>query len=137
MQDTFDESIIQNPDNLREEYNSLYGRIGPRLAGMKKWKKEWIPESSGLGWLDWYTQYANGKRSDDDVYQIKRWKAFRARHAPQFIKNPTPKRALMLRNWAIDPLKLIEDEDQRRQLSESMENYKQKAWDTYNNKKDK
>jgi hypothetical protein len=39
----------------------------------------------------------------------------------------------MLRNWAIDPLKLIEDEDQRRQLAEAMETYKQKAWDNYNN----
>jgi hypothetical protein len=135
MQDIFDESVIQNPDNLREEYNSLYGRVGPRLAGMKKWKKEWIPESSGLGWLDWYTQYTNGKRSDDDAYQIKRWKAFRARHAPQFIKNPTPKRALMLRNWAIDPLKLIDDEEARSALSKSMEQYRADAWNKYNQSK--
>jgi hypothetical protein len=123
------------PEDLREEYNSLYGKVGPRLAGMKKWKAEWIPESSGLGWLDWYTQYANGKRSDDDAHQIKRWKAFKARHVPQFIKNPTPKRAIMLRNWAIDPLKLIEDEEARRQLAEAMENYKAKAWSQYQSNK--
>lgn len=132
MQDTFDPTIIENTQDLREEYNALYGKVGPRLASMKAWPKEWIPESSGLGWLDWYVQYANGKRTPDDEQQIKRWKLFKARHAPAFIKNPTPKRALMLRNWAIDPLKMIEDEETRNAVSQAMEDYKTKAWDKYN-----
>jgi hypothetical protein len=123
------------PEQLIEEYNSLYGKVGPRLASMKSWPKDWIPESSGLGWLDWYVQYTNGKRTSDDAQQIKRWKLFKARQVPAFIKNPTPKRALMLRNWAIDPLKLIDDEEARSALSKSMEQYRANAWDKYNKSK--
>jgi hypothetical protein len=123
------------PEQLIEEYNSLYGKVGPRLASMKAWPEEWIPESSGLGWLDWYQGYLNGRRTEDDERQIKRWKSFKARHGSQFKKNPTPRRAFALRNWAIDPLKMIEDEEARGQLSEAMENYKQKAWDKYNKEK--
>jgi hypothetical protein len=133
MQTEFDVSTIP-ADDLREEYNSLYGKAGPRLAGMKRWDDSWIPENS-LGWLDWYTQYHNGKRTDDDERQIKRWKSFKARHTAQFVKNPTPRRAAMFRLWAIDPLKLIQDETQRKELEQSMEAYKAKAWEDYENSK--
>lgn len=129
----FNISETLTPDQLTQEYNSLYGKVGPRLASMQAWPSDWIPASSGLGWLDWYQGYMNGRRTEDDDRQIKRWKSFKARHGSQFKSNPTPRRAFALRNWAIDPLKMIEDEDQRRQLAEAMETYKQKAWDNYNN----
>jgi len=131
------EFINQTMDSadLREEYNSLYGRLGPRLAGMKTWEKSWIPDDD-IGWLSWYTQYANGKRSEDDDKQIKRWKSFKARQVPRFQKNPTARMAYSLRLWAIDPLKLIDDEEKRNQLATSMEAYKQEAWDNYNKSKE-
>jgi len=110
------------PDDLREEYNSLYGRIGPRMAGMKSWKNSWIPKDD-IGWLSWYTQYANGKRTEDDDTQIKRWKSFKARQVPRFQKNPTARMAYSLRLWAVDPLKLIDDEEKRNQLAASMSRY--------------
>ncbi len=130
------EDTALKPEELTSEYNSLYGKVGPRLAGSKKWPDEWIPQSSGLGFLDWYTQYHNGKRSEDDEEQIKRWKSFKARQVPRFIKNPTPRMAFNLRLWAIDPMKLIKDEKVRSQLKKDMEEYKRKAWEEHRRNKD-
>lgn len=134
QKELFDESAI-NPDDLREEYNSLYGKAGPRLAGMKRWEPHQIPPSSELGFLDWYVDYCNGKRTDDDEHQIKRWKAFKARQGSRFIRNPTAALGWSLRMWAIDPMKLIKDEKRRAQLEKEMEEYKAKAWEEYEKNK--
>ena len=99
------------PNDLKEQYNNLYARMGDRLAGMKSWPKEWMPPGSNqLGWLDWYYGYMDGTRTGDDDHQIKRWKSFKSRHLSQFLKNPTPRRAYALRNWAIDPLVYLDDD---------------------------
>jgi hypothetical protein len=120
------------PEEIQDAYNAIYGHYGPRLASMDKWPSEWIKSDvDPMGWLQWYEQYKAGRRSEDDDRQIKRWKSFKARHGSQFKKNPTPRRAFALRNWAIDPLKMIEDEEVRGQLAEAMENYKEDAWNKY------
>ena len=36
--------------------------------------KQWIKESHPYGWMHWYCDFYNGKRSDDDKRQIQRWK---------------------------------------------------------------
>lgn len=117
-------------ESMQPEIQNIYGRQGPRLASMKEWPAKWL-ETSGpnsFGWLDWYTKYSNGERNPEtDDKQIKRWKSFKARHGSQLIKNPTPRRAYALRNWGIDPLKLIDDEQQRKELEASMEEYKTRA----------
>ena len=120
------------PEDIQEAYNSIYGHHGPRLASMAKWPDKWINKDvDDMGWLQWFEQYKAGRRTEDDDRQIKRWKSFKARHGSQFKKNPTPRRAFALRNWAIDPLKMIDDEETRGQLAEAMETYKQDAWDKY------
>lgn len=124
------------PDELTEAYNAIYGHHGPQLASMKSWPKEWLDDTNPMGWLQWYEQYAAGARGDTDERQIKRWKSFKARHGAQFKKNPTPRRGWALRNWAIDPLKLIDDEPTRGTLAKAMEEYKNKAWQDYTDKKD-
>lgn len=112
------------PDDLREQYSNLYGRVGNRLAGMKSWPQEWMPPGSNqLGWLDWYFGYMDGKRTPDDDRQIKRWKSFKSRHLSQLLKNPTPRRAFALRNWAVDPL-LYLDEKSSDMLKQQMEEYR-------------
>lgn len=117
-----------SPADLQDEYNCLYGKIGPRLAGMDAWPQRWFPEgSNSLGWLDWYFNYYAGTRTFDDERQINRWKSFKAKAVAKFIKKPTARAAYSLRLWAIDPLNLIKDLDQRRKLHEEMQAYKDEA----------
>lgn len=116
------------PDDLREEYNALYGRHGPRLASMKAWPEEWIDHSTDpLGWLEWYNNYHNGRRAEGDTRQIQRWRAMRNRHGAAFVRHPTPRRAYALRNWAVDAIKLL-PEEQRPEVQKAMAEYRDQAW---------
>ncbi len=123
-----------SPDDMRESYNSIYGHAGPQLASMKEWPAEWLDDTHPQGWLQWFEQYHAGARGDTDEKQIKRWKSFKARHGSQLIKNPTPRRAYALRNWGIDPLKLIDDEQKRKELEVEMEKYKARAEEEWRQK---
>jgi hypothetical protein len=120
------------PDQLSREYSVLYGRQGPRIGGMKAWPKEWMPpETNQLGWLGWYFDWANGRRGPEDVWQISRWKRMRAIHIPAFRNKPTPRRAFMLRLWALDPEKHL-DKETWKTLSAEMDAMQAKAqekWD--------
>lgn len=121
------------PSDLREAYNSIYGHYGPRLASMQQWPDKWLNQEDPMGWLQWFENYHAGRRSDDDERQIARWKAFKARHGAAFVRNPTPRRAFALRNWAIDPIKLL-PEEQRAEVEQGMENYKRQAWEDWASK---
>lgn len=42
--------------------------------GLLFWEsKSWINEQDPYGWFMWYCRFFQGRRSDDDVRQIKRW----------------------------------------------------------------
>ena len=108
-------------------YDSLYRGQGPRLASLGAWKPEWISEHDPKGWAQWYKRYASGRRiPDEDARQIKRWASFKARHGGPFVKNPTPRRGWALRNWGIDPTKLVGPE-QAPKVQEMLDIYKTKA----------
>lgn len=94
-------------------YKSLYEKEGPRLASQGEWKPEWVTEHDPKGWLEWYQNYNAGRRiPDEDMRQIKRWANFKSRHGGPFITNPTARRGWALRNWAIDPEKLVPERAQ-------------------------
>jgi hypothetical protein len=125
MRDSDDFTPDLDSDQMQEAFDAVYGKSKPQLASMEAWPDEWINrEADELGWIEWYLNYAAGRRTDDDERQIKRWKSMKARHGAQLVKNPTPRRAFALRYWAVDPLKLIEDDEARSKLEKEMEDYK-------------
>ncbi len=71
-------------------------------------KKGWIHPDDPRGWFQWYCRYWMGRRMEDDVRQIKRWKAIR-RHIAQIRKacdkgdlfcRPRQRQAVL--HWAYD-----------------------------------
>lgn len=70
--------------------------------------KGWIHPDDPRGWFQWYCRYYMGRRCDDDLRQVKRWKAMK-RHIAQIRKHcdqgdilcrPRQRQALL--NWAYD-----------------------------------
>jgi hypothetical protein len=113
-------------------YEEVYDRTKPRLASLNSWPEHWFHPDDKMGWLEWYKKYNSGRRMEDDKRQIKRWIAFKARHGGKaFQENPTPRRAYALRNWAIDPAKLVKDPEA---LKLVMDEYKQKQYSKSMNK---
>jgi hypothetical protein len=115
------------PGDMKESYNSIYGRTGPQLASMRRWPSHWLDDQDNQGWLQWYENYHSGRRSDTDERQIKRWKSFKSRHGAQFVANPSPRRAFALMNWGIDPLKMLPME-KAEELKPQMEAYRRKEY---------
>jgi hypothetical protein len=126
-----------SPSDMREEYNSIVGKVGPLIAGSRDWKSSYFPEGTNqTHFLNWYSDYHNGKRNkDEDEIQIKRWNSYRARSIPVFLNKPTARMAYSLRNWGIDPVKLLEGDEKKEALKKSMDDYKQKEEEKYEIKK--
>lgn len=112
---------------IGEAYESLYDDKSPRLASLQHWPEHWLDEQDTKGWLQWYHNYSNGRRSDQDERQKGRWKSFKRRHGAAFVSNPTPRRAYSLRNWAIDPLKLLPEKEQN-DFAQKMEDYRKQEY---------
>ncbi len=75
-------------------------------------EKGWIYAEDPRGWFQWYCRYFMGRRCDDDLRQIKRWKAM-TRHIAQIKRNCTPgdldcrrKQRQALLHWAYDSRKM-------------------------------
>jgi superfamily II DNA or RNA helicase len=112
-------------------YDALYRNQGPRLASLGEWKPEWVSEHDPKGWAQWYKRYSSGRRiPEEDERQIKRWASFKARHGGPFVSNPTPRRGWALRNWGIDPAKLVTN-DARNGVVEMLDEYQRKAMQKY------
>lgn len=116
------------PHQLVDVTNAIYGKHGPRLGSMKVWKSDWINKDvDPLGWLEWYQNYDSGRRTADDERQMKRWLSFKQRNSRLFQDKPSPLRAFSMRNWGIDAVPLL-PEEQRGQMRKDMAEYKDKAW---------
>jgi len=128
-----------SPEDLKElgVFDSLYDKSKPRLASLEEWPEEWLTDDNPQGWLQWYEKYSKGQKQPEDTRQIKRWLSFKARHGGPFKKNPTPRRAYALLNWGIDPVSLIEDEQQAEELVQKMQEYKEKVEKNWENSKQK
>jgi hypothetical protein len=66
----------------------------------------WIHPQDPWGWFQWYARYYNGRRTEDDARQIRRWRAFK-RHSQQVVncgdlsKRHRQRQGLL--QWAWDP----------------------------------
>ena len=76
---------------------------------LAEWRRKgWIHKQDPRGWFQWYCRYYMGRRTADDVRQIRRWRAI-ARHVAA-IRNNCEKRDLQCRrrqrqavlHWAYD-----------------------------------
>ncbi len=75
-------------------------------------EKGWMHKDDPRGWFQWYCRYYMGRRHEDDLRQVKRWKAIN-RHIAQVKKNCTPgdidcrkKQRQAILHWAYDSRKI-------------------------------
>jgi hypothetical protein len=68
----------------------------------------WIHPDDPRGWFQWYCRYFLGRRSDDDLRQIRRWRAVQ-RHIAQLRRHCAPrdvgcrrKQRQAVLHWAYD-----------------------------------
>jgi hypothetical protein len=76
---------------------------------LRQWQiKGWIHPQDPRGWFQWYCRYYLGRRTQDDLRQIKRWRAFK-RHYSAVVKycetydfSCRKKQRQALLHWAYD-----------------------------------
>ena len=98
------------------EYDIKKNKYGVKVGtSLEFWEyKNWMRKSHPYGWVQWYCDYYNGERSEDDDRQIKRWESlagpngrFRKFLVTQIIKkngkwndeNISPKIRQVLQHW--------------------------------------
>jgi hypothetical protein len=108
--DDWFEKAKLNPDRSDPKLNYFGVNASKPLSYWRA--KGWIYHEDPRGWFQWYCRYYMGRRSLDDLRQIKRWKAMR-RHVAQLKKNcrkgdktcrPRQRQALL--HWAYDSRKI-------------------------------
>ena len=60
-----------------EQYDAKINKYGVKVGtSLEFWEsKNWIKKEHPYGWVHWYCDFYNGKRSSDDERQINRWLA--------------------------------------------------------------
>ena len=58
-----------------EDYDKSINKYNVKVGTtLEFWQeKNWITKNHPYGWVQWYCDFYNGKRSEDDEWQISRW----------------------------------------------------------------
>jgi hypothetical protein len=98
------------PERHDPELNFFKVNAGQPLSVWRR--KGWIHEDDPRGWFQWYCRYYLGRRHEDDLRQIKRWRGYK-RHWTQVENNCPkgdcdcrPKQRQSLLHWAYDSRKI-------------------------------
>lgn len=75
-------------DKLKsQKYNKELNRFKVKAGSSYDYwiEKGWINEEDAhRGWIHWYCYFYNGRRSKDDIRQIRRWKNFASKTSGRF-----------------------------------------------------
>jgi hypothetical protein len=110
----FPKSWFVNAKLCADRHDAKFNCFGINASkSLSYWKqKGWIYHEDPRGWFQWYCRYYLGRRSPDDLRQIKRWKAMK-RHIAQLRKHCLVgdlycrrKQRQALLHWAYDSRKM-------------------------------
>jgi len=106
----FPASWFANAKLCHERHDAKLNFFGINASqSLAIWRKNgWIHRDDPRGWFQWYCRYYMGRRGEDDVRQIRRWRAIQ-RHAAQIRAachpgdlSCRPRHRQALLHWAYD-----------------------------------
>ena len=110
----FPASWFKNAKLCAERHEPSLNYFGVNASQpLSVWReKGWIYPDDPRGWFQWYCRYYSGRRCEDDLRQIRRWRAVR-RHIAQVKRNCSPydlscrrRQRQALLHWAYDSRKI-------------------------------
>lgn len=101
------QSIIDLQSRSDDAQRNLF-KVKSGLSHAAWAKNGWLRDQDPMGWYQWYIRFHEGRRSDDDERQIKRWINYRSRWTPKDEQSRarqaiSPKGRQALLSWALDP----------------------------------
>jgi len=85
--------------DYNKNINKYKVKVGSTLEFWEK--KNWIHPQDPYGWVQWYCRFYNGRRTQDDIRQIKRWKGIKNRFLKQLQNKDSLAIKQTLQHWAI------------------------------------